>query len=434
MSPGTAGSVEHEPDAEAPLRGRARIVMHCPDITLKGRNQEDFRRALVRNVRHVLRRAGFDWRVGSARGRVHVDTNSAAPGEMERAVGALRCIAGVSSMGVGVWFRSVDIVGESGDFNWLPLEQAAADMAERHYRPDASFAIRANRVDKGLPVHSRDIGVRLGDVIRERTAWRRVDLDEPDFTIHIDAYPDGLYVYPDKQRGIGGLPVGTGGRVLALLSGGSDSPVAAFMMAKRGCSVEALHMSASHLRDFDAESSVVGRLARTVSRYGVQTRLHIVPYTFFDLALRGEPTGYELVLFRRFLMRCGEYLATKIGAGALVTGDSLGQVASQTLENLASASRPVSLPILRPLIGMNKQEIIGLARDIGTFDVSIEPYKDCCALIAHNPRTKSDHEKLSRIEVGLFADYGGMIGQTFAETLQVEYDCGELVRQEIASV
>ncbi|HEY7840428.1 MAG TPA: tRNA uracil 4-sulfurtransferase ThiI [Gammaproteobacteria bacterium] len=408
--------------------------MHCPDITLKGRNQEDFQRALVRNVRHVLRRAGVDWRVGSARGRVHVETNAARPDELERAIGVLRCIAGISSMGAAAWFRSIDLVGHSGEFNWPPLEQATVDIAERNYRPDASFAIRANRVDKGLPVHSRDIGVRLGDAVRERTAWKRVDLDEPDFTIHVDAYPDGLYVYPDKQRGIGGLPVGTGGRVLALLSGGIDSPVAAFMMAKRGCTVDVFHMSASHTRDFDAESSVVGRLARAISRYGIRTRLHIVPYTFFDLALRGEPTGYELVLFRRFLMRCGEYLAMKTGAGALVTGDSLGQVASQTLENLASASRPVTLPILRPLIGMNKQEIIELARGIGTFDISIEPYKDCCALIARNPRTKSDHDRLSRLEADLFADYEGMIAQTFAETLQVEYDCGAFVGQKSTSI
>jgi thiamine biosynthesis protein ThiI len=193
-------------------------------------------------------------------------------------------------------------------------------------------------------------------------------------------------------------------------------------------------MSASHTRDFDAESSVVGRLARAISRYGIRTRLHIVPYTFFDLALRGEPTGYELVLFRRFLMRCGEYLAMKTGAGALVTGDSLGQVASQTLENLASASRPITLPILRPLIGMNKQEIIELARGIGTFDISIEPYKDCCALIARNPRTKSDHDRLSRLEAGLFADYEGMIAQTFAETLQVEYDCGAFAGQRTTSI
>jgi len=434
MNPDTAGSVSAGPGTVAAAAEGARIVMHCPDITLKGRNQEDFQRALVRNVRHVLRRAGLAWRVGSARGRVHVDTSSGSAGDVERAMSVLQCVAGISSLGAAAWFRGSDLVTDTGGMNWAPLERAAVSIAELSYQPDASFAIRVNRVDKELPVHSRDIGVRLGDAVRERTAWKRVDLGNPDFTIHVDAYPDGLYLYPDKRRGIGGLPVGTGGRVLALLSGGIDSPVAAFMMAKRGCTVEAFHMSASHLRDFDAANSVVGRLARAISRYGVQTRLHVVPYTFFDLALRGEPTGYELVLFRRFLMRCSEYLATKIGAGALVTGDSLGQVASQTLENLAAASRPVTLPILRPLIGMNKQEIIEFARGIGTFDTSIEPYKDCCALIARNPRTRSDHDRLSHMEAGLFLDYDGMIRETFAETLRAEYDCGEITGHGMVAI
>jgi len=132
-------------------------------------------------------------------------------------------------------------------------------------------------------------------------------------------------------------------------------------------------------------------------------------------------------------MRCAEHLAMQIGAGALITGDSLGQVASQTLENLASASRPVTLPILRPLIGMNKQEIIDLARGIGTFETSIEPYKDCCALIARNPRTRSDHVRLTQLESGMFADYGGLIRETFAEMLRVEYDCGVLVERTAAA-
>jgi thiamine biosynthesis protein ThiI len=344
---------------------------------------------------------------------------------------ALQGMAGVSSLGAATWFRPSQLVDAAGGFNWPPLERVAVDLADAFYQPDASFAVRVNRVDKGLPVHSRDIGVRLGDVVRARTSWK-VDLDDPDFIVQIDAYPDGVYVYPGKRRGIGGLPVGTGGRVLALLSGGIDSPVAAFMMAKRGCTVDAFHMAASHVHDFDAGGSVVGRLAAAISRYGIRTRLHIAPYTFFDLALTGEPTGYELVLFRRFLMRCAERLATQVGAGALVTGDSLGQVASQTLENLAAASRPVTLPVLRPLIGMNKQEIIELARGIGTFEISIEPYKDCCALIARNPRTRSEHEKLTQLEAELFPDYEALLRATFAEMIHLEYDCGEIAERTAA--
>jgi thiamine biosynthesis protein ThiI len=434
MNPERTDSVQPEQRSSVPPAGAGRIVMHCPDITLKGRNQDDFQRALLRNVRHVLRRAGFGWRVGSARGRVHVETGTAGPGDLEQALAALQGVAGVSSLGAAIWFRSGALLDPSGGFNWPPVEEAAVSLAESSWRPDASFAIRVNRVDKDLPVHSRDIGERLGDVVRARTRWQEVDLDEPDFTIHVDAYPDGMYIYPDKRRGIGGLPVGTGGRVLALLSGGIDSPVAAFMMAKRGCTVDAFHMAASHLRDFDAETSVVGRLAATISRYGVRTRLYIVPYTFFDLALTGEPTGYELVLFRRFLMRCAERLATQIDAGALVTGDSLGQVASQTLENLAAASRPVTLPVLRPLIGMNKQEIIEQARRIGSFETSIEPYKDCCALIARNPRTKSDDARLSELEATRIGDYEKLMRDTFDELLRLDYDCGVLIERTVEPI
>lgn len=410
-----------------------RIVLHCPDITLKGRNQDDFQRALVRNVRHVLRHAGLDWGVGSARGRVYVESGVAAATELEAAMTALSRVAGVSSLGAAQWLRPETLADDTA-FNWPLLEDVVVGIAGAGYRPDASFAIRVNRVDKALPVHSRELGVRLGDAVRARTPWQKVDLGRPDFSVHIDAYPDGLYVYPDKRRGIGGLPVGTGGRVLALLSGGIDSPVAAYMLAKRGCTVDALHMAASHLRDFDARASVVARLAAQVSRYSLRTRLYIVPYTYFDLALRGEPTGYELVLFRRFLMRSAEHLARHIDAGALITGDSLGQVASQTLENLAAASAPVTLPILRPLIGLNKQEIIELGRRIGSYEISIEPSKDCCALIARNPRTRSDDARLSRMEAQLLPDYPDLLRQTFAETLCLEFDCGELVAERSLSL
>jgi thiamine biosynthesis protein ThiI len=408
---------------------RRRILLHCPDITLKGRNQDDFQRALDANVRHVLKRLGFGWRVSSARGRVYVEADAAAVAEIETALAALEKVAGVSSLGAATWLPPAETVTAQGGLNWDLLERIVVDMAAAAFRPDCSFALRINRVDKSLPEHSQAIGARLGAAIRERSGWDRVDLKHADFTIHIDAYPDGLYIYPAKHRGVGGLPVGTGGRVLALLSGGIDSPVAAFMLAKRGCSVDTFHMAASHLRDFDPERDVVARLARELSRYTVTTRLHIVPYTLFDLALRGDTGGYELVLFRRFLLRCAEYLAGRIGAGALIAGDSLGQVASQTLENIAAASQPIGLPIFRPLIGMNKQEIIEIGRRIGTYEISIEPHKDCCALIGRNPRTRSRHEQLAALEAALFDDYDDLIRRTFAETLVLDYDCGDLTGQ-----
>ena len=431
MTISTAQAAPLRPPGGEPGSAR-RILLHCPDITLKGRNQDDFQNALDDNVRHVLKRAGLGWRVGSARGRVYIETTGRDPAEVERIIPLLEMTAGVASAGAAIWLRPGETVTAAGELNWQLIEQSVVALADAAFEADASFAVRVNRVDKTLPVKSKEIEIRLGDAIRRQTKWIKVNLGAPDLRIQIDAYPDGLYIYPGKHIGIGGLPVGTGGRVLALLSGGIDSPVAAFMLAKRGCTLDLLHVCAGHPDNLDPRTAVVARLAQQLSRTTLRSRLYVVPYTFFDLSLRGRPSGFELVMFRRFLMRCAEYLAQKIEAGAIITGDSLGQVASQTLENLTSASRVVTLPILRPLIGMNKQEIISAGRRIGTYEISIEPYKDCCALIARHPRTRSRHEELSLIEEELFPDYGRLISDTFAETRCLEFDCGELTAQSTA--
>lgn len=421
---------------ESPIQrsaARRRLLLHCPDITLKGRNQEDFQDALVRNVRHVLRRSGLDWGVGAARGRVYVETVELERERVEQAMSALEKVAGIASVGDAVWLRPGEISDAAGTLNWALLEDTIVAIADGVFEPGKSFAVRVNRVDKRLPFKSSEMEARLGAVLRARTPWETVRLKGADQRFQVDAYPDGLYVYPGKRPGIGGLPVGTGGRVLAFLSGGIDSPVAAFMLAKRGCSVDALHVSTFHPAHLDAQGSVVSRLAAQLSRYALNVRLHVVPYTHFDLALRGQPTGYELVLFRRFLMRCGEYLAQHTGSAALVTGDSLGQVASQTMENIAAASKASSMLTLRPLIGLNKQEIIELARRIGTFEISTEPYKDCCALIAQHPKTRSSDARLARLEQELMPDYDKLIQTTFSETLFLEFDCGELREQRITA-
>jgi len=172
---------------------------------------------------------------------------------------------------------------------------------------------------------------------------------------------------------------------------------------------------------------VVLKLAAEISRFSLRSRLYTAPYTYFDLATGGGQTGYELVLFRRFLMRMAERLARRLGAAGLITGDSLGQVASQTIENLATASRPVTLPLLRPLIGFNKQEIIEQARRIGTYEISILPYKDCCALIGRHPRTRSRPEQVERLEAEKLPDYEKLMDDTFADMTRYDFECGQLV-------
>lgn len=399
--------------------------MHCPDITLKGKNQDVFQNQLVENVRLRLHALGMDWPVYSARGRVYIDTCGRDREDIQEVLEIMEDMAGVTSLAAAVWLQPSRIWAGKNELDWPQIEDTMTDIANEAFRPGNSFSVRLNRVDKSLPGRSQEMEARLGQVIRERTDWNEVDLKHPGRTFYIDAYPDGLYLYSDKRFGIGGLPVGTGGRLLALLSGGIDSPVAAFMMAKRGCSIDMFHMTASHLTGPRMEQSVVFQLAREISRFSLHTRLFAAPYTYFDLALQDRKSGYELVLFRRFLMSMAEQLAARIGARALVTGDSLGQVASQTIENLTAASQHIQMPVMRPLIGMNKQEIIDQARTIGTYEISIQPYKDCCALIGRNPKTRSRHDKLQNLEQQVFDDYDGMIEDTLRDMNCYEFRCGE---------
>lgn len=409
-------------------KSKPRILLHCPDITLKGRNQADFQRALVKNIKYKLARIGCSWGIGDSRGRaiVNIPEQSQVQAQMQNALHILQQTPGISSLAITRWLPA-SVCLASGQVDWELLSQEMVSLASEHYMEDASFAIQVNRADKSIPTTSQELATRLGEAIRQYSEWQRVDLKKPDKKFYIDIYPDGFYLCGDKLKGVGGLPVGTGGRVLALLSGGIDSPVAAYMLAKRGCDVDFFHLSASHMQQRELENSVIVRLACQLSRFTQHSRLYVVPYTYFDLALTGQQTGFELVLFRRFMMRAAALLAEKVHAQALVNGDSLGQVASQTLENLVSSSRPVCIPVLRPLIGTNKEEIITEARRIDTYEISIQPYKDCCALISRHPKTRSKHEQLNDLEISLFGDYEKMIEDTFGDMVCLEFRCGELV-------
>jgi len=403
------------------------IVIRSPEITLKGRNQGDFWVRLRENLGRQLDSRGISWPIGTARARLTVEAGvSPSPADLERALTAVSEVAGVDSFSVA---RRADreALFPGGVLDRDRIEEILVGLARECYEPEKSFALRVHRVDKSFPLNSSEMEVWLGNVLRARTSWSRVDLDSPDRTFYIDIYRDALFFYAERRRGLGGLPVGTSGRVLSLLSGGIDSPVASFLLARRGASVDWFHMSATHLGAEDFETSVIGRIARRLSRFSLASRLFIVPYTHFDLALAGGETGYEPVLFRRFLFRVGEALARRTGAEALVTGDSLAQVASQTLENLVSSSKAVEMLVLRPLIGMDKQQIMDLARRIGTYHISIEPYKDCCALYARRVRTRTRGEAVTLLEERLLPDYGGLVERSLRDTRWGRYECGELV-------
>lgn len=401
-----------------------RIVLRCPELTLKGRNRPDFERKLVRNVRTRLSSLGLSWRVQRAHGRLYVDVEEHSAVDVRSIQTALSEVAGVHSVASCVWKGPKETGQNTEDPDPDLIEDTVVDLARESYIEGGGFAIRVNRVDKRLAMTSIEMERWLGQAVITRTGWDRVDLKHPDSLLAIDVYPDGMYFRAGRIDGVGGLPVGSGGRVLALLSGGIDSPVAAFELAKRGCNVDFFHLSATFAQQGD-DSTPVARLARSLSRFTQSSRLFTAPATHLDLALTGPPTGFEAILFRRFLVRAGEVLAGRTGARALVSGDSLGQVASQTLENLASVHRSIEMPLLQPLIGANKQGTIETARRIGTYEISIEPYKDCCALLAQSPRTSSEPEQLDRLERELLPNYDELIERTLRDMMWRRFECGE---------
>lgn len=382
-----------------------------------------FRRQLRRNIRLKLRSLGLAWPVEDAVGvfTVHVP-GAERDRPLQPVLAALRQVFGIVWLTCARRLRPLRFTAQSAGSDFVELEQHVAEMAERQYVEGQQFSVRVNRGNKLLPFASLELAARLGQSIRDRTRWRRVNLKHPDVTFRLDLRCAATYLFGEKLKGPGGLPVGTSGRVLTLLSGGIDSPVAAYLMAKRGCLVDFIHFTPTTTGRDEVLQSKIWRLAAQLSKFTLRSRLLVLPYVHFDLALTRQRIGFELVLFRRFMARVAERVARQWRAKALVTGDNLSQVASQTMSNLASASRVTDLMVLRPIVAFDKEETISLAQKIGTYDISIEPYKDCCALISRHPKTRSVHERLQHLEALAFPDYERLIEHTLADAICLE--CG----------
>jgi len=267
-----------------------------------------------------------------------------------------------------------------------------------------TFAVRVKRVDKKFPLSSIKAEKILGQIIVDQTR-AKVDLVSPDKTFFVEVDQKSAFLFFNKTPGLGGLPVGTAGKVLVLFSGGIDSPAAAWLMAKRGVEADLIHFSA--LNPKQTAKSKIKKVYKELKKYLGESRLIIVPYIYFQLAVSNLPKEfirYEVLLFRRFMLKTASLLAEKENYQALVLGDNLSQVASQTLDNLAVTDKDQDLPIFRPLLGYDKQEIISLAKRIGTYKPSIEKYKDCCSLLHKQPVIKGVWEILSRAEKQLKLD------------------------------
>lgn len=378
------------------------LSISSSEITLKGGNRASFERILARNVRAALAPFGM-FRVEMGNGRLLASSE----GEFDASAAAA---AAARVFGVD----TVSICREAGpDIN--EIEKAV--LSDSGSLAGRSIRVEAKRADKRFPLTSQRVNEIVGKALVEKGCT--VDLTNPERTIFIDILSDRALVSSEKLRGPGGLPVGTGGKVLSLLSGGIDSPVASWMMMKRGCSVDFLHMHTSP----DAESargSKIMALAKAVRSYApTHATIFMAPYTEFYKATTSVQPAFELVVFRRFLLRLGEEIAKSHGHKALVTGDSVGQVASQTLDNLFATNEAVRIPVFRPLVAFNKQEIVDLASKVGTYRLSLEPYKDCCSLVAtKHPSTSVPLEKAKQIEEEI--NIGKIVEKTLAETKSYE--------------
>jgi len=276
--------------------------------------------------------------------------------------------------------------------------QILAGLNGAHF---ASFRIDTQRGDKAFPLKSPEINRQLGAAVQEKTG-ARVDLDNPEFTVYVEILPKDTFFGFNKQPGAGGLPVGTSGRLLSLISGGFDSPVAAYRMMQRGCRVIFVHFHSAPYQDKTSQDKV-RELVKLLTRHQFQSRLYMVPFGEIQrqiVAAVARPL--RVVLYRRMMLRIGERIARREKARALVSGESLGQVASQTLENMTVIQQAVTMPILRPLVGMDKQEIVDQARRIGTFETSSIPDQDCCQLfVPKHPATKARFAEVEADEAKL---------------------------------
>jgi thiamine biosynthesis protein ThiI len=364
------------------------IVVHYKELALKGRNRPWFVKILVRNLKTALKGLGVA-RVRSIVGRIEIELGEAPWTDVRDRVRRVFGIANFSYAGRA-----------PHDFDQL----AAAILRDLGDRRPQSFRVRARRSDKRFPFASPQIDREVGGLIKEATGWR-VDLDHAELSIHIEMMPEHAFYYFGKEAGAGGLPTGTGGKVACLLSGGIDSPVAAYRMMRRGCSVLLIHFHSYPILS-RASQEKVREIAALLTTYHLQSRLVLVPFgELQQQVLLAVAPELRVVVYRRLMLRIAERVARQWHARALVTGEVIGQVASQTLENMTVIAGATSLEILRPLVGMDKDEISAEADRLGTLPISNIPDQDCCQLFTPpHPATRARIDQVTAAEAALPID------------------------------
>ncbi|HEX2057446.1 MAG TPA: tRNA uracil 4-sulfurtransferase ThiI [Actinomycetota bacterium] len=374
------------------------LVVHYHELGLKGRNRDFFERTLAQNLKRALRGTGYA-KLRRGFGRIVVDFEPDA--RVDLAAERAARVFGVAYVGAGRRVEpEMDAIGD-----------AALDLMLAE--PFESFRVRSRRTHSAMTHKSKEIQEVVGARIKEATG-ARVDLRNAEATAWVELFAGAGIVYRKRLRGPGGLPSGTSGKMLALLSGGIDSPVAAWRMGLRGATVELVHF---HGQPFTDPSSVrqAAELAQVLARYQMRAVLHLVPLADLQREIvTHAPASLRVVLYRRMMMRIAAGLAADVEAQALVTGDSLGQVASQTIENIRTVDAAVpGVEVLRPLVGMDKQEIVDLATRIGTYEISTRKHQDCCVLFEpRSPATKTFPDQAAGAETEL--DVETLVGKALS--------------------
>ena len=388
------------------------FLIKYAEIGIKGKNRHIFEEALCRQMRRALEQVDGEFSVTREMGRIYVRTEGAF--DYDGAVEALKCVFGIAGI------CPVVILEDTG------LEDLAASvvdyMKQVYGEQKKTFKVCARRAKKTYPLSSMELNCDLGERILDACPNMKVDVHHPDVYLNVEIRQN-TYLYSETTPGPGGMPVGTNGQAMLLLSGGIDSPVAGYMIAKRGVKIDAVYFHAPPYTSERAKQKVVD-LAKLVARYSGPIRLHVVNFTDIQLYIYEKCPHEELtIIMRRYMMKLAEMFAKEDGCLGLITGESIGQVASQTMHSLAVTNEVCTMPVFRPLIGFDKQEIVDISEKIGTYETSVLPYEDCCTIfVAKHPVTKPNLNIIRRSETNLAEKIDEMMETAFRTAEVIEID------------
>ena len=384
------------------------FLIKYAEIGTKGKNRFLFEDALIKQIKHAFRPVEGKFIISKESGRLYMD----AQGEYDydEVIAALKRVFGIA------WICPMFQI-EKTDFEEIKKE-VASYVDQVYEDKNFTFKVDAKRVDKKYPVSSEQMNRDLGEVILDTFPETKVDVHHPDVLLKVEVRKL-VNIYSVMIPGPGGMPVGTNGKAMLLLSGGIDSPVAGYMIAKRGVMIDAVYFHAPPYTSERAKQKVVD-LAKLVSRYSGPINLHVVNFTDIQLYIYEQCPHEELtIIMRRYMMKIAESIAKETGSLALITGESIGQVASQTVQSLAATNEVCTMPVFRPVIGFDKQEIVDISEKIGTYETSIQPYEDCCTIfVAKHPVTKPNIKVIHKSEENLAEKIDELV-KTALETVEV---------------